>query len=150
MIMKLMKVLAMALVMFAAVGCFPEEEITEYPELESLEDTLWYSYDGTVATYYDVLFESADEGVMVGYNSAERIEEVSRQAFGYSFDAQIDVVTLDFVGGKSYGGILVPKGEFQISEKDVYIIQLYEVDENGDVIYTAEGEIQSTLLMWKE
>ncbi len=148
--MRITKFFALSLMIFFVTGCFPEEEVKEYPELESLENTLWYSYNGDTATYYDVHFDTATDGVMVGYNSEERVEEVSREEFDYTFDPVIDVVTLSFIDGASYGGILVPKGEFQISEIDVYIIQLYEVDEKGEIIYTPDGQMKSTLLFWKE
>lgn len=141
--------LCYALLAVAFVGCDPEEEIKSYPELQILNNTLWYSYDQATATYYDVVFATTD-GEMIGYEDAERTKELSREGFEYTFDTVLDVVTVNFDGGARYAGILVPKGEFQISNIDVYIIQLYGVDENGEIIYTPEGQLESSLLFWME
>ena len=136
---RLFYTLAYVLLVFAFVGCAPEVESVKYPELNALNNTLWYSYDQTTATYYDVVFATTD-GEMIGYEDAERTKELSREGFEYTFDNVLDVVTVNFDGGARYAGILVPKGEFQISNIDVYIIQLYGVDENGEIIYTPEGQ----------
>ena len=43
-----------------------------------------------------------------------------------------------------------PKGNFQVNNKDVYWIQLYEVDDEGYILYDEKGNIKSSILMWKE
>ena len=72
---RLLQTLVCALLAVAFVGCHPEEEAKSYPELETLNATLWYSYDQTTATYYDVTF-GATNGEMVGYSDPERTAEV--------------------------------------------------------------------------
>ena len=62
----------------------------------------------------------------------------------------MDVVTVNFDEGARYAGILVPKGQFQVSNIDVYLIQLYGVDENGEIVYTPEGQVKDAMLFWKE
>lgn len=146
---RLLQTLACVLLAVAFVGCHPEEEAKSYPELETLNATLWYSYDQTTATYYDVTF-GATNGEMVGYSDSERTAEVSREGFEYTFDAVMDVVTVNFDEGARYAGILVPKGQFQVSKIDVYLIQLYGVDENGEIVYTPEGQVKDSMLFWKE
>ena len=91
---------------------------------------------------------------MLGYSEQERVNEVVNRPFTYTFTpatAVLDaVVRVDFEDGQHYGGIAIPKGHFQISLKDVFFIQLYEVDANGEVLYDINGNIKSTLQMWME
>lgn len=132
----------------------PEEEHrVEYPTLDSITDTLWYSVDTKNQIYYDITYNETT-GEMVGYKNSLREEEVSRRAFSYTFTPATDqieaIVRVNFEDGICYGGMLIPKGIFKVSDKDVYIIQLYEVDEKGEVIYIEEGKIKSSILMWRE
>ena len=132
---------------------FPEEEKKEYPELKSIVDTLWYSYDQKNAVYYDIEYGQTT-GTMKGYKDQERTDELSNRSFSYTFTPATElldaVVRVSFDDGQYYGGILIPKGNFQISDKDVYFIQLYETNADGYIIYDEHGDIKSTILMWRE
>lgn len=149
------KILFAALLLVMGVACEGpvEEAKRDYPVLTSLENTMWYSYDPQKVVFYDIHYY-ADSGVMLGYDSSERQNEVVNRTFTYTFTPATEdidaVVTLRFDDGQMYGGILVPKGNLQISNKDVYIIQLYECDEEGYIIYDGEGKIKSTIMMWRE
>lgn len=153
--MKLLKYLISIAAIVALNSCnIPEEEERpEYPTLDTIANTLWYSVDTKNQIYYDISYAETT-GEMVGFSNSLREEEVSRRAFSYTFtpetteiDALVNVV---FEDGQRYGGILVPKGNFQVNNEDVYWIQLYEVDDKGYIIYDEEGKIKSSILMWKE
>ena len=153
--MKIMKYLLGAAMALAMVGCDPfDEDEKEYIALESIVNTLWYSYDQKDNIFYDITYGENNEGTMLGYSEQERVNEVVNRPFTYTFTpatAVLDaVVRVDFEDGQHYGGIAIPKGHFQISLKDVFFIQLYEVDANGEVIYDINGNIKSTLQMWME
>ena len=60
------------------------------------------------------------------------------------------IVRVDFEDGQHYGGLLIPKGQIQKNLQDVYFIQLYETDAEGEVIYNVDGSMKSTLQMWME
>lgn len=89
---------------------------------------------------------------MERYSNSLRDELISSRNFTYTFTpatSQIDaLVNLTFEDGERYGGILIPKGNFQVNDEDVYWIQLYEVDEKGEIIYDENGKIKSSILMW--
>ena len=91
---------------------------------------------------------------MLGYSEQERVNEVVNRPFTYTFSPATEqinaVVRINFEDGQYYGGFLVPKGVYQISMVDVYFIQLYEVDAEGEVIYNLDGTMKSTMQMWKE
>ncbi len=153
--MKLLKYLISIAAIVALNSCnIPEEEERpEYPTLDTIANTLWYSVDTKNQIYYDIHYAETT-GEMVGFSNSLREEEVSRRAFTYTFtpetteiDALVNVV---FEDGQRYGGILVPKGNFQVNNEDVYWIQLYEIDDNGYIIYDEAGKIKSSILMWKE
>ena len=132
----------------------PEQVTTEkYPPLESIANTLWYSVDTKNQIYYDITYNETT-GTMVGYKNSLREEIVSERSFTYTFTPETELhdalVMLTFDDGQRYGGILVPKGNFQVNDIDVYWIQLYEVDDKGDIIYDENGNIKSTILMWRE
>ena len=153
--MKLFNYL-MALVLVAGLSSCetPEQESKgEYPALETIANTTWYSVDTKDQIYYDITYgETA--GTMVGYSNSLRNEEVSRRDFTYTFTPATElvegIVTVEFNDGAHYAGMLVPKGQFQVNNKDVYWIQLYEVDDKGYIIYDNNGQIKSSILMWME
>lgn len=153
--MNILKYLLSAVVAITVVGCEPyTEEKKEYPELESLANTLWWSYDDTNAIFYDITYGEDGEGVMLGYSDQERKDEVVNRPFTYTFTPATDeinaIVRVDFADGQHYGGALMPKGYIQVNYVDVYFIQLYEVYENGEVIKDAEGNFTSVIQMWRE
>lgn len=149
--MKIVNNLIGAVLLIYAAACVPEIEEIKYPEITSLDDTEWLGYDQRNNIYYDATFTAESNGTLLGYDSAERVNEVSNNSFTYSFALEPDgVVRMNLDNCKYYGGFLVQKGNFQISNKDVYIIQLYGVDESGEVIYNSDGTIHETLMLWRE
>ena len=153
--MKLLNYLMGAVMAMVMIGCeHPEQESTsKYPPLESIVDTRWYSVDTKNQIYYDIDYATTT-GTMVGYNNSLREEEISRREFQYTFTPATErvdaLVNVTFDDGATYGGMVVPKGQFQVNDKDVYWIQLYEVDEKGYIIYDEHGKIKSSILMWRE
>ncbi|MBQ3234384.1 MAG: hypothetical protein IJN51_06340 [Alistipes sp.] len=152
--MKLYNYLIAALATLT-IACAPEAESPkEYPALATLDNTMWYSYDQKTNTYYDIWYDGEGRGRMLGYDTQERENEIVNRPFDYTFEPANDihdgVVRVNFDDGIRYGGPLIPKGTFQINNTDVYFIQLYEVDEEGNVIYDLEGHIKSAIQMWKE
>jgi hypothetical protein len=115
---------------------------------------MWYSYDKIGDIYYDITYGENGEGVMLGYDEQERVTEVVNRPFTYTYTPATElanaIVRVDFADGQHYGGFLVPKGVYQISMKDVYFIQLYETDAEGEVIYNVDGTMKSTMQMWME
>lgn len=153
--MRLLNILMAGIALLAMVGCEKVEfEQKVYPELESLEGTLWYSYDKQQNIFYDIEYSADNKGVMLGYSESSRENEVVNRPFTYTFTPATDrldaIVRVDFEDGQHYGGHLIPKGNIQINLQDVYMIELFEVDANGDVIYNVDGNIKAKLLMWYE
>lgn len=153
--MKIMRYLFGAVMALTIMGCEPiEQEKKEYPKLESLVNTLWWSYDQSNDIYYDINYGENGEGVMLGYSEQERQNEVVNRPFTYTYTPATEdvnaIVMVNFEDGLHYGGWLAPKGVYQINLQDVYFIQLYETDANGEVIYNVDGTMKSTLQMWKE
>lgn len=153
--MKLFNRLFAAMTMLLMVACeTPYEDSNVYPTLDSLDQTMWWSYDQKEQIYYDIWYDGEGRGRMLGYDSDERVNQIINRPFSYTFTPATDlldgVVRLNFDDGIYYGGILIPKGQFYINNVAVYIIQLYEVDAEGEIIYDMEGNMKSTLQMWKE
>lgn len=153
--MKLFNRLFAAMAMLLTVACeTPYEDSNVYPTLDSLDQTMWWSYDQKEQIYYDIWYDGEGRGRMLGYDSDERVNQIVNRPFSYTFTPATDlldgVVRLNFDDGIYYGGILIPKGQFYINNVAVYIIQLYEVDAEGEIIYDMEGNMKSTLQMWKE
>ncbi len=144
-----------AVLLIAVVGCEPVEyEKKEYPELTSLDNTLWYSYDSKSAVYYDIIYREDNEGVMLGYSDQERTQEVVNRPFSYTFTPATEtlnaIVRVTFNDGKLYGGALIPKGYYQVNLQDVYLIQLYEVDTEGEPLKDDFGNYLSVIQMWND
>lgn len=151
--MKLFKYLMGIVAIATLSSCeMPEQETpTTYPALETIANTKWYSVDTKNQIYYDITYAETT-GEMVGYSNSLRDEEISRRGFNYTFTPATEVadgiVSLSFDDGQLYGGMLIPKGQFQVNNEDVYWIQLYEIDDKGYIIYDENGKIKSSILMW--
>ena len=79
------------------------------------------------------------------------IPDTTIASLGTPADNEIDaIIDLTFSDGRMYGGILIPKGNVQVNHKEVYMIQLYEVDADHNILYDPNGNVKSTILMWKE
>lgn len=153
--MRVISYLMSAVLALTIVSCEPVEEETKvFPEITSLDNTLWYSYDSKAQVFYDIKYNADNQGVMLGYSDQGRFNEVVNRPFSYTFTPATKdinaIVRVDFEDGQHYGGLLIPKGHFQINLQDVYIIQLYETDAEGEVIYNVDGSMKSTLQMWME
>ena len=202
---KLLIGTAIALALGACVD-WEEQEQNKYQYLDTIQDTLWYSYDTIEKVYYNIEYsdvkhieETTDEGVVedttedivqnlsenttengeennseetveeslewydgksTAYDSFERVNEIEylSKSFTYTFiPARVEnkerieaIVRVKFEDGTLYGGEVIPKGALQISNKDVYIIQLYETDDKWEILKTDDGKAKSSLMMWKE
>lgn len=166
MIMRLVKYLVGLMMMAGITACNSTfEESVHYEDLDNIYNTLWHRNVVTDKAYfYDITFNDTVapnykewyEGTMVCYDSEKRenrIEELC-QSFIYNFtpgqNGNRAVVKTKFDNGTYYDGFLIPKGHIKINEVDVFIIQLYSVDANGNPLYNDKGEYQSSIMMWKE
>lgn len=153
--MRILKYLTLLLTLVCLNSCdiYDEPVKSKFPSLDNIEDTLWNSYNLNSNIYYDINYFK-DSGTMIGYDSKERVNKVEERAFTYTFTPATEIndaiVLLDFGKELYYGGMLIPKGYIQVDDKDVYIIQLYQVDKNGYVLYDDNGKIVSSIMMWKE
>lgn len=148
-------IIALAAIVITTSCNIPEDEKRSYAELTTLDGTMWYSYDQRENIYYDIWYDGEGRGRMLGYDSSERTNEVVNRPFDYAFTLATDehdaIVDLTFDDKQRYGGILIPKGNLKINNKDVYVIQLYELTADGSqILYDENGNIASTLQMWME
>ncbi len=153
--MRIVNVIIALMATLALASCeIPEADKKVYPELTTIDDTMWYSFDQKKNIFYDIWYDGQGRGRMLGYDTSERVNEIVNRPFGYSFTPateQVDaLVYINFDDGQYYGGVLIHKGNFQINLQDVYLIQLYETDDKYEVIYDENGQIESTLQMWME
>ena len=151
--MKIMRYLLAAVVALTLIGCERPNTNKDYPELESLVGTLWWSYDGLEKIFYDITYGEEGRGEMKGYSDQERTNLVVDRPFSYTFTPATEkvnaIVMVNFDDGVRYGGAVLPKGYIQVNLVDVYFIQLYEVDELGNTI-KVDGEFKSIIQMWRE
>ena len=151
--MKIMRYLLAAVVALTLIGCERPNTDKDYPELESLVGTLWWSYDGLEQIFYDITYGEEGRGEMKGYSDQERTNLVVDRPFSYTFTPATEkvnaIVMVNFDDGVRYGGAVLPKGYMQVNLIDVYFIQLYEVDELGNTI-KIDGEFKSIIQMWRE
>ena len=61
--MRLLRLLMSAVLLVSFTACEPEEApMMSYPELTTLDDTMWYSYDAKRDIYYDIYYNADGEG----------------------------------------------------------------------------------------
>ncbi|MBP3547374.1 MAG: hypothetical protein J6J64_01690 [Alistipes sp.] len=152
--MNLIKYLLAAVTVVVSIGCAPEVEIKTYPPIEELANTVWVNrtqdesgkfYNNTMA------FMDDGTGTITAYAATDLNTPLSSVNFTYTFPLNDnDGLRVIFEDGARYDGYVIQKGNVQIDFKDVYLIQLFEVDESGEVILDEFNNPASTLLFWKE
>ena len=164
--MKAVKYLIGLMMLTSIVACDDLLEDTNYyEELENLYNTTWYRNITTDKVYfYDIAFSDsavADkegwyDGNMICYDSEKRENRIDElcQKFTYNYTPATNgnraIVKTAFEDGKYYDGFLIPKGHLKINNLDVFVIQLYSVDAEGNPIMDDKGEYESAIMMWKE
>lgn len=144
---------AMALITIA--GCVPEDEVEDYPIINDLSNTVWENTteDKSSGYFYRhfMEFRADDTGTLKGYKADDLNTPLSEVGFTYEYPLNDRYgLSIRFEDGGRYDGYLVQKGNLQVDYKDVYVIQLFEVDENGQTIFDENGNPASTMLFWKE
>lgn len=165
--MNILKYLLSAAALIAVTSCAPKVEEKSYPKLENIENTVWESrtQDNAGKVYYHTIsFESAGIGTLSTFDTSDLQTALESIAFSYEFplndnygmivrfedaveDAEAETSAL---AGKRYDGYLIQKGVVKIDLKDVYLIQLFEVDANGNILLNDKQEPASTIAFWKE
>lgn len=153
--MKFAKLLIAAAALFTAAAC--EQEIPE-KKLETFDDNIeltdWY-YIGEksegVYIYYTLSFGADDQGTLTGYDAKENGNVESLEPFTYTYTRNNNdtTVTIVFTNGDTYAGYIIPKGAITVDYKDVFVLQLFKVDEDGYPIEDTYGNYD-TMMFWKE
>lgn len=160
--MNVLKYLLGAVALLATAGCAPEEEKKEYPAITNLENTVWESRseDNSGNIYLNTLrFDADGAGSLTSYDTDHPDIPLESYMFTYRYPLNERWgLTLTFddsteessMAGRRYDGYVVQKGAVQIDFKDVYVIQLFEVDNEGNTIRDDNGEPVSAMAFWKE
>lgn len=156
--MRSLKYLLSLFLLLSLTACekFKAPAKQEYPEISSLENSVWHYYDTKNPMFCDIEYGAEERGKMVTYNNEEHTEVLSMREFSYTFIPATEkvngIVEVSFDDGLEYGGMLIHKGfaEPLINGSYVYWIQLYEIDSKGNIIYDENGKVKSSILMWKE
>ena len=162
--MKTVKYLICTAILLGAMACVNfEQSDKKIVFLDEIENTVWHNDDIVNKVYYNISYSDVESsntagwynGEMTGYDSIERVNKIDdlTRNFIYDFIPATNenraIVRIKFSDGINYDGYVIPKGNMMINQKDVFIIQLFEVDDNGEIILD-NGKYKSTLLMWKE
>ena len=160
----MVKYLICTAMLLGATACIDfEQDKQKFYNLEEIKNTEWYNEDIIGKTYYSINYTDVESkekaewynGQMKGYSDPERTNEIDNltRTFIYNFTPatteQRAVVKTKFEDGVHLDGYVIPKGNLQVGSKDVYIIQLFEVNEDGEILMD-NGTYKSTLMMWKE
>lgn len=164
--MNILKYLFGAVALVAMVGCAPEEEVNDYPNITDLTNSVWESRteDKSGNIYYHVMnFAAEGKGSLTNYDTDNLQLPLSTHTFTYTFplnerwgitlrfdEETSESISQDDLAGKRYDGYLIQKGNIKVDFKDVYVIQLFEVDNDGNQILNDKGEPVSTMTFWKE
>ncbi len=152
--MKFIKLLIAAVALFTAAAC--EEEIPEkkLETLDSIELSDWYctgEKSEGVYIYYTLSFGAESQGTLTGYDAKEggNVESIETFTYTHTRNNNDIAVTLLFTDGDTYAGYVIPKGAITVDYKDVFVLQLFKVDEDGMPIEDIYGNYD-TMMFWKE
>ncbi len=152
--MNVIKYLIASLAIVAAIGCAPEDEEKDFPVITDLSGTVWENrtQDTSGKLYQNfIAFNEDNTGVITAYVANELDTPLNSVNFTYTYPLNERYgLTVRFEDGKRFDGYVVQKGNLQIDFKDVYVIQLFEVDDNGQTILDEWNQPVSTMLFWKE
>lgn len=160
--MTILKYLLCAVALIGVVGCAPEQETADFPEITDLANTVWESRteDASGNIYFNTLsFDADGVGSFASYDTDNLNLPLESITFTYSYPLNerwgltlsfATTTTEDRLSGRRYDGYVVQKGSVKIDFKDVYVIQLFEVDAKGEMILDDKGQPVSTMAFWRE
>lgn len=153
MVMKRMNVftaVAGAVLLLANTACDPHSDVEKETIPDSIAYTDWYSQgiDENKQTIYYTLSIENQMATLTAKDAAEGGQILSQKPLEVSYTKPN--VRLKFFDGGRFAGYIIDKQYTTIDGVNVYVMQLFEVDDKGEIILNDEGKPASTMIFWKE
>ncbi|MDE6140398.1 MAG: hypothetical protein K2J31_03425 [Alistipes sp.] len=149
-IMKLFAAFACTALLLASTACDPHRDNQPETIPDSIAYTEWYSQgldeDGNTV-YYTLKIET-QMATLTASDAQENGHIVSQKPLEVAYTKPN--VRLTFYDGGRFAGYIIDKQYTTINGVHVYIMQLFGVDESGNVILGDDGKPASTMIFWKE
>ncbi len=139
---------ALLATLFAA-SCHPHKDNIPETMPDSLNYTEWYSVgqDGEQKLYYFLNIQPSMSTLTT--KDAPEGKILKQQPLEVTYNKP-NVKMYFFDGGGRFAGYIIDKQHMMIDGRNVYVMQLFEVDEDGKVLLDEKGEPLSTMIFWKE
>lgn len=131
-------------------ACDPHKDIQKETIPDSIAYTEWYSQgvgEDEATVYYTLKIET-QMATLTAADAPENGHIISQQPLEVSYTKPN--VRLTFYDGGRFAGYIIDKQYTTINGINVYIMQLFEVDDKGEVIVGDDGKPASTMIFWKE
>lgn len=136
--------------LLAATACDPHRDSEKETIPDSIAYTEWYSQgigEDEKTVYYTLKIE-AQMGTLTASDAPENGHILSQKPFEVSYVKPN--VRLTFFDGGRFSGYIIDKQYTTIDGVHVYVMQLFGVDDKGEVILGDDGKPASTMIFWKE
>lgn len=147
---KVFTAVAGAALLLANTACNPHRDTEKDTIPDSIAYTDWYSQgvDEKEQTIYYTLSIENQMATLTAKDASENGNILSQKPLEVSYTKPN--VRLTFFDGGRFSGYIIDKPYTTIDGVHVYVMQLFEVDEKGEVILNDEGKPASTMIFWKE
>lgn len=147
---KLLTALVCVAAALSITACDPHRDTQKETIPDSIFYTEWYSQgadEDNNTVYYTLKIESS-MATLTACDAPENGHILSQKPLEVSYTKPN--VRLTFFDGGRFDGYIIDKQYTTINGVHVYIMQLFEVDDKGEVIMGDDGKPASTMLFWKE
>lgn len=139
-----------ATVLLSAAACDPHSDRDEETIPDSLSYTEWYSQgiDDDGNTIYYFLTIEPTMSTLTACDAEENGNILSQKPLEVTYDKPN--VKLSFFDGGRFAGYIIDKQYSTINGVHVYVMQLFETDDSGNILKDDAGDPLSTMIFWKE
>lgn len=153
MTMKRMNIFATvvgAALLLLTASCDPHRDSEKETIPDSIAYTEWYSqgFDDEGKSVYYTLNIETQMGTLTASDAAENGHILSQKPLEVSYSKPN--VRLTFYDGGRFAGYIIDKQYTTIDGVHVYVMQLFGINEQGEIIVGDDGKPSSTMIFWKE
>lgn len=149
-IFKTFCTIASLALLLASTACDPHRDAEKETIPDSIAYTEWYSQglgEDEKTVYYTLNIE-AQMGTLTASDAKENGHILSQKPLEVSYTKPN--VSLKFFDGGRFSGYIIDKQYTTVDGVHVYVMQLFEVDDKGEIIVGDDGKPASTMIFWKE
>ena len=147
--MRLINRVLAATMLLGAVSCDIVKDPVIYAPPADVVGSEWIRTEGEGAqtNYYTLRFDIDGVGSVVCYDAEVDGNLISSETFTYTYNKP--AVSILFAERGRSDGYITSKGEIYINNLPAHILQLFKVDDQGNILKDDNGYFVDSLMFWQ-